>query len=33
MQQSTILLDTLQAVYSEKEMAEVVKSHHYQDTV
>jgi hypothetical protein len=32
MKQSTILLDTLQAVCFEKEMTEVVKSHHYQDT-
>jgi hypothetical protein len=32
MQQSTILLDTMQAIWSEKEMTEVVKSHDYQDT-
>jgi hypothetical protein len=32
MKKSTILLDTLQAVWSEKEMKQVVQSHEYQDT-
>ncbi len=32
MQKATILLDTLQAIWIEKEMKEVVQSHEYRDT-